>query len=413
MKKILMKLLLVTVFSMNLLNLDCIFAYENTEKIINTVATVSSKTINVRKGPSNKEKIVHTGGINQVVLLKEKNMNGWYKVEFPNGIVGWCEEKYLKGFKYYNEESLIYLDQSEVDNAINKVVDIAKKQIGKPYVWAAVGPDEFDCSGLMLYSYKQGSNVELTDYSAEQAVKGTYIPKSKLKKGDLVFFDTMKTGRVNHVGMYIGEGKFVHAANPDVGVIVSKISEHKYASKYIAARRIIHPHQSPIDDWSDHWAKETISEAMNKGWVTKSNSFRPNGYITRGEFITIFNKVHGLNKSSGKVFNDTETHWAKYDIDVAVTNGVCNGKTPNEFKPDDFITREEAAVMLANYNKLSDQDLDKISGFSDYGNIASWAIYSVEGVVEKEYILGYSDNTFGPKKNITRAEAIATFSRIK
>lgn len=172
---------------------------------------------------------------------------------------------------------------------------------------------------------------------------------------------------------------------------------------------------SKYSDIKGHWAQNTIVDFIEKGYVSgySDGTFRPNNNITRAEFVKILNKVLGLTKSSGKIFSDTKTHWAKHDIDIAVTNGVCNGKTTTEFKPNDAITREEAAVMISNYKKIADNNFDKINKYKDASKVASWAKPGVEGVIEKGYMSGYSDNTYRPKNKITRAEAVATLSRIK
>ena len=166
-------------------------------------------------------------------------------------------------------------------------------------------------------------------------------------------------------------------------------------------------------DFAGHWAESIIIDFMDKGIVSSTTQFRPNESITRAEFVKILNKVFGLTKSSGKVFSDTINHWAKYEIDVAVTNGVCSGKTSTEFKPNDSITREEASVMISNYKKISNNNFNILSTYNDAHKVASWAKPGVEGVLKKGYMSGYSDNTFRPKSNITRAEAVATLSRIK
>ncbi|MCR8746783.1 S-layer homology domain-containing protein [Romboutsia lituseburensis] len=170
---------------------------------------------------------------------------------------------------------------------------------------------------------------------------------------------------------------------------------------------------APFNDIYNHWAEDTIREYERKKIIAKDVRFRPNEAMTRAEFVKIFNKTFKLSKHSGKTFKDTKNHWAYYEIDIAVTNGVCNGKTETEFKPDDPITRQEAATMLSNYLNLSDNNIDKIVKYKDSNDISSWAKPSVEGVIEKGYMGGYSDNTFRPKNKITRAEALSMLSRIK
>lgn len=170
-----------------------------------------------------------------------------------------------------------------------------------------------------------------------------------------------------------------------------------------------------LTDISNHWAKDRIELFVSKGYVGgyADKTFRPNNSITRAEFVTIFNKAFGLTTSSGRVFVDTTNHWAKTQIDIAVTNGVCNGKSATEFKPNDPITREEASVMIANYKKLADTNYDKLNKYNDSNQVSSWAKNSVEGMIENGYMSGYSDGTFRPKGKITRAEAVVTLSRVR
>ena len=170
-----------------------------------------------------------------------------------------------------------------------------------------------------------------------------------------------------------------------------------------------------FSDIRGHWAKSQILDFINKGYIGgyPDGTFKPDNSITRAEFVVIFNNYFNLTRSSGKEFNDTKEHWAKQAIDVAITNGVCNGKSETEFKPNDYITREEAAVMIANYKKLYDTNLDKLDKYNDGNKVSSWAKSSVESVIEKGYMGGYEDNTFKPKNKITRAEALVTLSRIQ
>lgn len=170
-----------------------------------------------------------------------------------------------------------------------------------------------------------------------------------------------------------------------------------------------------INDINEHWAESTIREFINNGYINgySDNTFRPNNSITRAEFIKIFNKYFGLNKKSGKTFSDTSTHWAKDEIDIAVTHGVINGYPDNTFRPDEPITREQAAKIISNYKNIGDNNFDKLNKYKDAVDVSDWAKDSVEGVLEQGYMNGYSDNTFKPKNNITRAEAVVTLSRVK
>jgi cell wall-associated NlpC family hydrolase len=114
--------------------------------------------------------------------------------------------------------------------AAQVAVDTALAQLGDPYVWAAAGPNAFDCSGLTQYAYK-AAGISLPHSSISQSTMGKAVAKADLKPGDLVFFYTP----VSHVGMYIGNGQIVHA--PTTGSVV-KIVNLSAMSGYNTARRL-------------------------------------------------------------------------------------------------------------------------------------------------------------------------------
>lgn len=121
-------------------------------------------------------------------------------------------------------------DSSNTDsgNAPSSVVDIALAQVGKGYVFATAGPNTFDCSGLVTYSYGQ-MGISITHSSQAQynivAGKGHLVySTSYLSPGDLVFWGHGGSGSaIYHVGIYIGGGQYVHASSPGVGVVVSTL----------------------------------------------------------------------------------------------------------------------------------------------------------------------------------------------
>ena len=111
------------------------------------------------------------------------------------------------------------------------VVNVALAQLGKPYVWAAAGPDTFDCSGLVVYSFAQlGISLPHSSYALWNM--GVPVSEDQLQPGDLLFFDGL-----GHVGMYIGGGQFVHA--PHTGTVVQITALSSYQNAYVGARRIL------------------------------------------------------------------------------------------------------------------------------------------------------------------------------
>jgi cell wall-associated NlpC family hydrolase len=120
---------------------------------------------------------------------------------------------------------------SAPNGAAQTAVQTALAQIGDPYVWGAGGPSSFDCSGLMQYAYA-AAGVQLPHSSRVQSTMGTPVSRSELQPGDLVFFYSP----VSHVGMYVGNGKMVHAATFGVPVQVTSVD----MSGYVSARRLVH-----------------------------------------------------------------------------------------------------------------------------------------------------------------------------
>ena len=126
----------------------------------------------------------------------------------------------------------------EETNKLDKIVELAYKQLGKPYVWGTHGPRSFDCSGLTSYLYKQAYGIGISTSSRAQASYGYKVSKSNLKKGDLMFFAT-GGGGISHVGIYVGNNKLIHASTPSTGVILSDINSSYYQRTFVTARRLL------------------------------------------------------------------------------------------------------------------------------------------------------------------------------
>ena len=116
-----------------------------------------------------------------------------------------------------------------------KAVMYALSQVGDRYVAAAAGPNSFDCSGLTMTAWRQ-AGVSLPHYSRSQYSVTRRVPLSQAQPGDLVFYFGRGT---HHVGMYIGSGKMVHAANPRPGVVVSNILGPWYSSRFSGIGRVV------------------------------------------------------------------------------------------------------------------------------------------------------------------------------
>lgn len=114
------------------------------------------------------------------------------------------------------------------------VIALAKAQAGKAYVWGASGPSSFDCSGLVQYVYKNAAGVSLGRTTYDQVKQGSTVSMSNLQPGDLLFWGSASAPY--HVGIYLGNGKYVHAATPSQGVCVQTLSSYFYPS---VAKRVL------------------------------------------------------------------------------------------------------------------------------------------------------------------------------
>ncbi|MDQ6603931.1 MAG: C40 family peptidase [Chloroflexota bacterium] len=119
-----------------------------------------------------------------------------------------------------------------------KIVAEAMKYVGYPYVWAGASPSGFDCSGFVMYIAQKVAGQSISHSIGQQASSGQYVAKENLQPGDLVFFANTYTAGLSHAGIYIGNGRFVHAENEGTGVVVSNISGGYYGPKYYTARRL-------------------------------------------------------------------------------------------------------------------------------------------------------------------------------
>lgn len=168
-----------------------------------------------------------------------------------------------------------------------------------------------------------------------------------------------------------------------------------------------------FSDIENHWAKDEIEDFASNGYVGgyDDSTFRPNNDITRAEFVTIINKYFGFTKAEGENFTDVnEDAWYYKDVCIGVREGYINGYQDGTFRPNEPITREEAASIVRTITGLVENGSSK---FTDDNEIGSWAKKAVYALADNKIMSGYEDNTFRPKNKITRAEAVATLSRVR
>lgn len=196
------------------------------------VGIVGNDKVNLRQGASLESTSIGTLSKGTEVSVVEKN-GDWYKVDL-NGQEGYV---YVSLITLKEEKKSVTRGDS---SRLNTLYEVANDKLGKKYAFGAAGPDSFDCSGFTMYVYKNALGIDLPHSSKSQSTKGTSVSKDELQLGDLVFFDTDNDGEVSHVGMYIGDEKFIHASSgKKYKVTISSLDEGFYQKGYMGARRIV------------------------------------------------------------------------------------------------------------------------------------------------------------------------------
>jgi len=148
--------------------------------------------------------------------------------------------RYQRQLGFFTSALSVAMAKSGDEGAgLNPFVRVAERYRGTPYVWGGESKNGFDCSGFIMRVMRDLGYRALPHSAAEQFNYGMPIARVNLKPGDIVFFaNTYKRG-VSHVGIYLGQRRFIHAANSRVGTIVSSIDEPKWVEHYAGARRLL------------------------------------------------------------------------------------------------------------------------------------------------------------------------------
>ena len=190
---------------------------------------VNTSAVNMRSQPSSDSDLVYQLGYGEKAYIIGFNC-GWYKVQFEG------QTGYVRSDLMELTEKPIYNSSSGSSVSVGQqAADLGMQYLCTPYVWGGTTPSGFDCSGFTRYVYKQ-LGYTLSRTAGQQLGNGYAV--SSLQPGDLVFFDNTyaTSAAASHVGIYIGNNQFVHAASG--GVKVTSLSDSYYASRYIGARRI-------------------------------------------------------------------------------------------------------------------------------------------------------------------------------
>ena len=207
------------------------------ESTSNSTSTMyTTDRLNLRKGAGTSYSVITTLD-KGIAVTVHSSSNGWSKVSV-NGMTGYVSSSYLSSTKPSNSSSST---DSSTSSKVDKVLNFASQQLGKPYVWGAQGPNSFDCSGLTYYVYKNAAGITLPRTSVEQSKYGTTVSKSNLKAGDLIFFDTSgpNDGGVSHVGIYVGNGQMIHASSSQKKIVKVSVETSYWNNAFVRAKRVL------------------------------------------------------------------------------------------------------------------------------------------------------------------------------
>lgn len=174
------------------------------------------------------------------------------------------------------------------------------------------------------------------------------------------------------------------------------------------------PAMAAPSDIAGHWAESVITQWQSKGLIQgyEDGTFKPGNTITRAEFVTLMNNAKGFWSEGSINFSDVKNgSWFYSAVARAVAAGYVKGYSDGSFKPNNTITRAEAAMMIANTAKLSANEAGAYR-FTDIGSIPAWARGSVGAVVAAGYMTGYPDGSFDANASISRAEAVSSLNRM-
>lgn len=221
-------------------------------KDVSKKGKVNVETAKVRKEPSTTSDLVALLDRGDEIIISQE-VNGWYKMEHGN-IKGYISSTLITITE--NSDNVSSRSQTEdrktevkeeakkeeisTSDLGNEVVEYAKQFLGKPYVVGGKTPETgFDCSGYTKYVYKK-FGYTLASIAADQVSAGTEVSRDELKPGDLVLFYNDAKTKIGHTGVYVGNGEFIHAANPERGVVYDNLNTVSYYNeRYVTARRIV------------------------------------------------------------------------------------------------------------------------------------------------------------------------------
>lgn len=259
---------------------------------------------------------------------------------------------------------------------------------------------------LSLVYLAGGKETPITDFDGHTiAVRLPYAPAKDEKTGNLYAVYVDGKGKVE----WLTKSSY----DPDLGTVV-------FETGHFSIYGIGYKNPVPVfTDIKNHWAEDNIIFVASRGLLagTGNNQFSPDTGMTRGMFVTALGRLAGIDQADYKTgkFTDVkaDAYYAPY-VNWAAEKGIVNGTSATTFSPDTNITREQMAVIMANYAKKLGYDLpvahDAVT-FVDNAQISGWAAKEVKAMQQAGIMAGKGGNRFDPKGTATRAEVATVLRR--
>ncbi len=210
---------------------------QNGKKIAVKVGWVARPEVNLRAGPGTNYPEIGELVFSTQVIITDKQ-GDWYKVLLDNGKTGWVAAWLIdtREERIARKEGAMGGSSAARDRG-RQIVHTALQYLGRPYVSGGESPGGFDCSGFVYYVMAQ-HGIKVARTSPELFRQGRSVSRSQLRPGDVVFFCNTYRRGISHVGIYINDNKFIHAANHRRNVTINRIDDSYYGPRYVGARRM-------------------------------------------------------------------------------------------------------------------------------------------------------------------------------
>lgn len=328
--------------------------------------------------------------------------------------------------------ALPFVSAKEAFAATNdKISEFARQFIDTPYLWGGTTPAGFDCSGYIRYVYSN-LGIDLPRTTEAQFKAGKTIAQKDLQAGDLVFFENTYKEGISHSGIYLGDNMFISAESK--GVAISKLVSHPYwGPKYAGAKRVTAEANAfvsdlaikpipPVNKFTDlqesHPAYKAILDLSSKGVINGylDTTFKPEESITRGQAAAMLNRVLKLTVKEAVHFTDVgKDNKFSADITAMSNTGILQGYETGAFGINDQLTRVQLAVIIDRAFNMKAKASQKAQITSLYQDVPAsyWASESIHALKVLDQTTVFQTSAYEVAKVVSRAEfSVAVFSAV-